>query len=76
MPMRLSADEFVDLVREALDVIPAPLAAYMDRITVDVEPMPDPQSCEDAGIDDSRTLPDAFSHHAHYAVLPVHIDAE
>lgn len=56
MPMRLSADEFVDLVREALDVIPEPLAAYMDRITVDVEPMPDPQSCEDAGIDDPRSL--------------------
>ena len=54
--MRLSAGEFADLVREALEDIPEPLAAYTRDIAVDVQNMPDVRTCRDLGIDDPRTL--------------------
>jgi predicted Zn-dependent protease with MMP-like domain len=54
--MRFSPDEFADLVREALEDIPEPLAAYMRDLAVEVEPMPDERTCERLGLDDPRSL--------------------
>ncbi len=54
--MILSASEFADLVQEALEVIPEPLAAYMRDVAVDIQLMPDARTCRDVGIDDPRTL--------------------
>ena len=54
--MRLSENEFADLVSEALDVIPEPLVAYMREVAVDVQPIPDARTCKEAGISDPRTL--------------------
>ena len=45
--MHLSENEFDDLVSDALDRIPAPLAALMDNVVVLVEDEPPP---EEAGI--------------------------
>ena len=45
--MHLSESEFDDLVSDALDRIPAPLAALMDNVVVLVEDEPPP---EEAGI--------------------------
>ena len=46
-PVHLSENEFDDLVSDALDRIPAPLAALMDNVVVLVEDEPPP---EEAGI--------------------------
>ncbi len=54
--MRFSPDEFAQLVEEALEDIPAPLAACMRDVTVDVELIPDEQACESAGIEHPRSL--------------------
>ena len=56
MRMKLSADEFVELVRQALADIPAPFAAYLEEVFVDVEAVPDPEACKEGGIDDPRDL--------------------
>lgn len=54
--MKLSADEFADLVDEALQDIPEPLLACMADVVIDVEPMPDPRTCESVGMSDPRSL--------------------
>ena len=56
MRMKLSADEFVELVRQALADIPAPFAAYLEEVFVDVEAVPDPEACKEGGADDPRDL--------------------
>ena len=54
--MRLSPDEFADLVSEALEDIPEPFREFMRDIAVDVEPMPDRRTCREAGVRDRRAL--------------------
>jgi len=54
--VRLSPEEFEELVDEALESIPPPFEPYMDGLAVDVEPMPDEQTLEEMGIDDPRSL--------------------
>ncbi len=54
--MRLSKRKFIDLVEEALSDIPAQLVQYLRDVTVDVESMPDPRTCRDAGVDDPQSL--------------------
>ena len=54
--MRFSQDEFAELVEEALKDIPRALAEYLRDVTVDIEPMPDPATCESVGLDDPRWL--------------------
>ena len=56
MPIRLSKGAFAELVREALENIPGPLIKYMQDVTVDVELMPSPRECEEADVDDPRSL--------------------
>ncbi|MGB9625137.1 MAG: metallopeptidase family protein [Phycisphaerae bacterium] len=54
--MRLSPEEFEELVDEALESIPPPFVPYMDGLAVDVEPMPDEETLEEMGIDNPRSL--------------------
>ena len=54
--MKLSADEFAELVDEALQDIPEPLLAYMADMIIDIEPLPDRRTCESVGISDPRSL--------------------
>ncbi len=54
--MKLSADEFVELTRQALAHIPEPFAAYLEDVLIDVEAVPDPEACKEGGVDDPRDL--------------------
>ena len=54
--MRSSKRKFVELVEEALSDIPAQLVQYLREVTVDVESVPDPRTCRDAGVHDPRDL--------------------
>jgi len=54
--VRLSPEEFEELVDEALESIPPPFERYMEGLAVDVEPMPDGETLEEMGIDDPRSL--------------------
>jgi len=54
--VRLSPEEFEELVDEALESIPPPFEPYLEGLAVDVEPMPDEETLEEMGIDDPRSL--------------------
>lgn len=54
--MKLSANEFVELVRQALADIPAPFAAYLEEVFIDVEEVPGPEACKEGDVDDPRDL--------------------
>lgn len=54
--MKLTSDEFSELVQQALVDIPEPLVGYMRDVTVDIEPMPDVRDCRRVGINDPRRL--------------------
>ncbi len=54
--MRLSTQDFLAVVHEALADIPPELAACMENVVVDVEPLPDARDCAEAGVDDPRDL--------------------
>jgi len=40
MPIRLSEDEFSDLVEEALDTLPEEFLPYMENVSVEIQPRP------------------------------------
>jgi len=54
--MRLSPDDFAELVEEALADIPEPFRGYMGDITVDIERMPDRRTASAAGVRNPRLL--------------------
>lgn len=54
--LKLSDDEFAELVREALRDIPDALMEFMANIVVDVEPRPSREDLEAVGIDDPTEL--------------------
>ncbi len=54
--MRLTDEEFTELVTEALADIPKPLRPFMSELIVDIESMPDKLACDSAGIGNPRTL--------------------
>lgn len=54
--MKLSVDEFAELVDEALSNIPDGLREYMADVTVDIEPRPDRETCADMELDDPSEL--------------------
>ncbi len=54
--MRVSREEFEELVREALDEVPEQFLPYLENLSVDVEDMPSAADCEAVGIDDPRSL--------------------
>jgi predicted Zn-dependent protease with MMP-like domain len=56
MSLKLSASEFVGIVRQALEDIPAPFAEWMRDVAVDVEPLPGRAECRALGLTDRRSL--------------------
>ncbi len=54
--MKLSLEEFEELVDEALEAIPKAFEPYMEGLAIDIEPMPDRETLEEMGIDDPRDL--------------------
>ena len=54
--MRMSDDEFELVVDEAVQSIPEGFHQYLQDIVVDVEDMPDEETCRDVGIRDPRSL--------------------
>ena len=54
--MRLSEEEFEEVVDEAIQSMPEGFRPYLDDIAVDVEEMPDPATCEELGLRSGRTL--------------------
>ena len=54
--MKLTTDEFAELVTKALDNIPESFRPYMKGVAVDVEPMPDRRTCARVGIRNPRGL--------------------
>ena len=56
MRIKLTADGFVELVRQALADIPEPFAEYLEDLCVDVEAVPSPEACAEGGVDDPRDL--------------------
>ncbi|MCI0493329.1 MAG: metallopeptidase family protein [Planctomycetes bacterium] len=54
--MKVSTDEFEQLVRQAIAEIPDGFRSYLDNIVVDVETMPNPTDLAEVGIDDPTEL--------------------
>jgi predicted Zn-dependent protease with MMP-like domain len=54
--MKLSEEEFEDLIAEALDDVPPVFAEYLERVVVDVESMPDAETVRRLNLRDARTL--------------------
>lgn len=54
--MRLSQNEFIELVEQALTDIPEALKGYLRDVAIDVEEMPDRRACDQAGVRLPRTL--------------------
>lgn len=54
--MRVSDDEFDQLVERAIDSIPEGFLPYLDEIAIDVEDAPTPATCRDLDIEDPRGL--------------------
>lgn len=54
--MRLSDDEFADLVDEAISSVPEGFHGYLQDIAIDIEDMPDEATCREMRIRDPRTL--------------------
>ena len=54
--MRLSREEFEELVDRALASIPEAFAPYLDNVMIEVEDMPDARTCAQLDIDNPRHL--------------------
>ncbi len=54
--MRLSLDEFADLVDEAMKDIPGAFLEFMADVLIEIEPMPHRGLCESVGISNPRAL--------------------
>ena len=54
--MRLSANEFEKLVRQALKNLPEPFASRLRAVAIDIEPMPDARTCREMEVDDPTEL--------------------
>lgn len=54
--MRLTVEQFAELVEEALRDIPSSIAECMENVAVDIEPMPDGRTCASVGIRSPRHL--------------------
>jgi len=54
--MRLSPEEFRDLVDEALDEVPDEFVPYLQGLAVDVEPLPDRATLRSVGLRNPRSL--------------------
>jgi predicted Zn-dependent protease with MMP-like domain len=54
--MRVSPEQFARLVQQALADLPAFAGKYMENLAVDIEPMPTPEDCRGAEVEDPREL--------------------
>lgn len=54
--MKLSSDEFAELVKEALADIPPPFDEFLQEIAIDVEATPDAETLRDMEIDDPTEI--------------------
>lgn len=54
--MKLSSDEFADLVRQALAEIPDMLRSYLEGVVIDIEALPDARTCAMMECDDPSEL--------------------
>jgi predicted Zn-dependent protease with MMP-like domain len=54
--MHLSDEAFEAVVDDAMASIPDGFHRYLQDVVVDVEDMPDEETCEEMGIDDPRSL--------------------
>jgi len=54
--MRLSEEEFEEVVDEAIQSIPEGFHQYLEDIAVDVEEMPDQATCDEVGLRGPRSL--------------------
>jgi predicted Zn-dependent protease with MMP-like domain len=54
--LRLSEDDFLALVDEALDSIPPQFEPYMEGLSVEVQPMPTREVLDAVGLSDPRSL--------------------
>jgi predicted Zn-dependent protease with MMP-like domain len=54
--MKLSRDDFQELVRQALEQVPESFRSYLENLSVDVEDLPDRLTCESLDLDDPRRL--------------------
>ncbi len=49
--IKLTEDRFAELAREAVDSLPPELRDRMENVTIDVQPLPDEQTCAGLGLD-------------------------
>ncbi|MHC4066004.1 MAG: metallopeptidase family protein, partial [Planctomycetota bacterium] len=54
--MKLSRQQFRQLVAEALEGVPESFQPYLEGLAVDVEPMPDRRTLSATGLTDPRDL--------------------
>ena len=54
--MRLSNEEFEDVVEDALASIPDGFHRYLEEVAVDIEEMPDPATCRDLEVSPRHLL--------------------
>ncbi len=54
--MRLTDDEFAEVVAEAVESVPEGFHIYLDEIAVDIEDEPDARTIRDLGLPNKRSL--------------------
>lgn len=54
--MRISDEEFEQVVEDAMTSIPEGFHRYLQQVLVEIEDMPDEDTCEDLGLRDPRGL--------------------
>ncbi len=54
--LRMSEEDFEDVVADALDSIPPAFDDYLERIIIDIEPVPDADTVRRMRLGDARTL--------------------
>ncbi len=54
--IRLSEDEFGDLVDEAIDDVPAEFEPYLENVIIEVDEMPDRRTARRLGLSNRRSL--------------------
>ena len=54
--MKLPLNKFRKVIERALEEIPQPLADHLQHVIVDIEPMPDEDTCRSLGLDDPGEL--------------------
>ncbi len=56
MPYRVSKQRFAELVEEALRELPAPFAAHLEEVSVEIKDRPSDKQLKDQGLEDDELL--------------------